>query len=343
MDSSGKCFLDSLSINNTFKEWFENLYKSELVGDTTQPTELFFSTLNLPTLSEDQTSFLNAPITKKEVLEAIKSLQSGKAPGPDELSSEFYKEFRNLLVDPLLNMLNDSFVKGNLPQSLREANISLILKKGKQAEDCSSYQLISLLNVDLKILSKILATRLECLLPALVKDDQTGFIVGRNSVNNMRRLLNVIQFAKQQSIDGLVISLDAEKAFDWIEWPYLFHTLQKFGLGEHFIKWVKLLYNEPLSAVLTNGCRSSTFRVGRGTRQGCPLSPLLFALIIEPLAEAIRTNNEMCGLVNNQHKIALYANDILISMVNPDTSTPALLDTIHKFSTFSGYRINYHK
>lgn len=73
VDSSGKCFLDSLSIINTFKEWFENLYKSELEGDTTQSTELFFSTLNLPTLSEDQTSFLNTPISKKEVLVAIKS------------------------------------------------------------------------------------------------------------------------------------------------------------------------------------------------------------------------------------------------------------------------------
>lgn len=136
VDSSGKHFLDSLSVNNTFKEWFGNLYKSELEGDTTQSTELFFSTLNLPTLSEDQTSFLNAPISKKEVLEAIKSLQSWKAPGPDGLSREFSKEFRDLLVDPLLNMFNDSFVKGHLPQSLREANISLILKKAKQAEDC---------------------------------------------------------------------------------------------------------------------------------------------------------------------------------------------------------------
>lgn len=79
-------------------------------------------------------------------------------------------------------MFSDSFVKGRLPQSLREANIYLILKKGKQAEDCS------LLNVVLKILSKILATWLEGLVPSLIKDDQTGFIAGRNSVNNMRHL-----------------------------------------------------------------------------------------------------------------------------------------------------------
>lgn len=96
IDSNGKHSMDSIFINNTFKDYFENFYKSELNGDTTQTTELFFSTLNLPTLSEDQLLPLNAPISKNEVLAAIKSLQSGKAPSPDGLSCEFYKEFKDL-------------------------------------------------------------------------------------------------------------------------------------------------------------------------------------------------------------------------------------------------------
>ena len=108
-------------------------------------------------------------------------------------------------------MLNYSFECGTLPPSLREANISLILKKGKCPEDCASYRPISLLNVDLKILSKVLARRLEGLLPIIVKEDQTGFVKGRNSYNNIRRLLNIIQLSEQQEIDGLVISLDVEK------------------------------------------------------------------------------------------------------------------------------------
>uniref|UniRef100_A0A3Q0RWB8 Reverse transcriptase domain-containing protein n=1 Tax=Amphilophus citrinellus TaxID=61819 RepID=A0A3Q0RWB8_AMPCI len=90
-------------------------------------------------------------------------------------------------------MLNNSFGTGALPPSFREANISLILKKSKPPENCRSYRPISLLNVDLKILSKILATRLENILPLLIKADQTGFIKGRNSCNNFRRLLNVVQ------------------------------------------------------------------------------------------------------------------------------------------------------
>lgn len=242
-------------------------------------------------------------------------------------------------------MFNYSLEKGTLPPSLREANISLLLKKGKQPEDCASYRPISLLNSDFKILSKILATRLEDSLPQLIKEDQTGFIKGRSSGNSIRRLLNIIQFSHQQKMDSLVVSMDAEKAFDRVEWPYLFYTLSKFGLGENFVSWVKLLYTGPLAAVITNGLRSSSFGVSRGTRQGCPLSPLLFALVIEPLAEAIRSNLGIHGLTiaSRQHKINLYADDILVFLSKPEISITNLLGVIKDFSVFSGYRINFSK
>ena len=204
---------------------------------------------------------------------------------------------------------------------------------------------IALLNVDRKLLSKILASRLENLLPILVKEDQTGFIKGRNSVTNVRRLLNAILAFKQKSINGLVLSLDAEKAFDRIEWSFLFHTLGKFGLGENFIKWVKIIYTRPQAAVLTNGLRSEYFNTHRGVMQGCPLSPLLFALAIEPLAEAIRATPTIRSLENGQlcHKITLYADDVLILLTHPETSVPGLIDVIDRFSCFSGYKINLAK
>lgn len=94
---------------------------------------------------------------------------------------------------------------------------SLILRKGKPAEECPSYQPISLRNVDFKIISKILARRLEKVLPFIISTDQIGFIVGRNSCNNMRRLLNVIQLSHLQKLSSMVISLDADKAFDRVE------------------------------------------------------------------------------------------------------------------------------
>uniref|UniRef100_A0A3P9MQD2 Reverse transcriptase domain-containing protein n=1 Tax=Oryzias latipes TaxID=8090 RepID=A0A3P9MQD2_ORYLA len=245
----------------------------------------------------------------------------------------------------MLNMFNHSFECGTLPPSLREANISLILKKGKPSEECGSYRPILLLNVDLKILSKVLAILLENLLPLIVKEDQTGLIKGRNSYNNVRRLLNIIQLSDQKAGDGLVISLDAEKAFDQVEWSYLFFTLQKFSLGDGFIKWIKVLYPQPLAAVRTNGLRSADFVVQRGCRRGCPLSPFLFVLAIEPLAEYIRQDPLMIGLDlgGKSHKITLYADDVLLFLRNPSLSVPRLSQIMTRFAAFLGYKINLSK
>uniref|UniRef100_A0A671Z3W6 Reverse transcriptase domain-containing protein n=1 Tax=Sparus aurata TaxID=8175 RepID=A0A671Z3W6_SPAAU len=242
-------------------------------------------------------------------------------------------------------MFHDSLKNRSLPRSLTEANISLILKKGKADNECASYRPISLLNTDLKLLSKTLALRLETVLPCIINNDQTGFITGRNSCSNMRSLLNVIQLSQSMKLDCIVISLDVEKAFDRVEWPDLFSTLQTLGLGETFLSWVKLLYDNPLSAVLTNGMIFSYFQLHWGTRQGCPLSPLLFAIAIEPLTEAIRRAPSISGISVGEktHKISLYADDVLLFLTKPEVSIPAVLDLIGCFSQFSGYKINFSK
>lgn len=344
-DEGGHKIYENKLINDCVKKFYEALYSSQQVPEGVQLMHNFFTQFDLPNLSEEQKTALNSPITKTEVFKAIKSLRSGKSPGPDGFCCEFYKQFRDIIVEPLLDMFNHSFITGEFPQTLKEANISLILKKGKCPDLCGSYRPIALLNVDRKLLSKILATRLEIFLPVLIREDQTGFIKGRNSATNVRRLLNAIVAFKQKSIDGLVLSLDAEKAFDRIEWSYLLYTLGKFGLGENFIKWVKVIYNNPQAAVLTNGLRSDYFNTHRGVMQGCPLSPLLFALAIEPLAEAIRATPTIRSLEIGQlcHKITLYADDILILLTNPVTSVPSLIEVIDRFSHFSGYRINLAK
>lgn len=192
-------------------------------------------------------------------------------------------------------MYIESFDEEVLPQTLTEATVTLLPKKGKDLEEVGSYRPISLLNSDQKILAKTLARRLGAFMCKLVHPDQTGFIPQRKSSHNFRRLLNVMHSPRCNQKDLVILSLDAEKAFDRVEWSYLFSVLQKFNCGDRFVSWTKILYNGPRARILTNKTLSDPFLLGRGTRQGCPLSPLLFALAIEPLAELIRMRPNIHG------------------------------------------------
>lgn len=239
-------------------------------------------------------------------------------------------------------MLQDSMQRKRLPDSLYEANICVILKKGKAETDPANYRPIALLNFDQKVLTKILASRLAQHISTIIHPDQTG----RFTFCNVRLLL-IILYSDHQLADNsaAVISLDEQKAFDQIEWPYMFETLKQFGFGDKFINWIKIVYFHPSLSVLTNGIRSSSFELNRGVRQGDPLSPLLFNIALEPLAVGIRTHPHIHGisLGNAESMISLYADDLLLYITDPVVSVPKILDYIDTFSKLSGYTINWSK
>lgn len=126
VDPMGVRYFDSLIINNIFKQFYSVLYQSHHSSQKHDYMVSIFDCLTLPVVSEEQRELLNAPISREEAITALHSLKSGKSPGPDGLACEFYKEFEYVLLDPLLAMLNHSFLTDRLPPSFHEANISLI-------------------------------------------------------------------------------------------------------------------------------------------------------------------------------------------------------------------------
>ncbi len=222
---------------------------------------------------------LEAPLSLEELHVSLKSLQKGKSPGLDGLPPELYLEIWDLVGILMLNSFNFAIEHGAFHRDQKTSLISLLLKKGKDPLDCSSYRPISLIPCDLKIYAKVFASRLEKVIHSLIKEDQTGFIKGRNASDNMRRLLHILDFADSHPTPCAVFSLDAEKAFDRLEWNYMWAVLQCFGFGEHFVSMIKTLYHSPAASVITGNIISPSFPLQRGTRQGCPLSPLLFLSI----------------------------------------------------------------
>ena len=338
---SGDIITDPSNINKRFREYYQQLYTSKAKGDTAA----WLENLNLPKLNDEACEALNADITAQELLDAIKSFPNGKSAGPDGFGIELYKKFPEQLTPLLLRMFNHSFETQTFPNSLYEANISLILKEGRDETETSSYRPIALLNSDMKIFTKLMANRLNKHIASIIHADQTGFIPARFSFFNVRRLMNIMYHDYRKDQKVAVLCLDAEKAFDQIEWAYMWRVLEEFGFGDRFVSWIKILYAHPSSSILTNQERSTPFPLHRGTRQGCPLSPLLFAIGIEPLAISIRQHSslEPIHLGDVDHHLSLYADDVAIFMSQPQQSIPILLDLIKSFGEVSGYTINWQK
>lgn len=122
-------------------------------------------------------------------------MPNNKAPGPDGFPAEFYKEFWNILAPTFYKMLQETKENGRIPPNMNSAYINLLLNPGKDPMSPTSYRPISLINVDLKIICKALARRIEKITPLIIHPDQTGFIKGRLSSTNSRRLIDLIDYS----------------------------------------------------------------------------------------------------------------------------------------------------
>ena len=333
-------------IADAFASFYQSLYKEPRLQTLGEDTETFLTGLNLPKLSEEASKQMITPIIETEIRDAIKKFKSNKSPGIDGFPGEFYKCFINELAPVLTKVFRYSLSKNNPPETWSQAIISVIHKEGKDPTLCEGYRPISLICNDQKLLTSILAHRVQRHITTLINLDQTGFIPNRQGANNIRRTLNIITCAKRNKKTSMLISFDAQKAFDTVKWDFLYRTLLVMGFHPKCVNWVRVIYRNPKSRVRVNGCCSEFFDLQRGVRQGDCLSPLLFAINIEPLAASIRQNEEIKGLNdmgNKEHKISLYADNILTYISDPILSVPALIDALKTYGELSGYQINQSK
>ena len=163
---------------------------------------------------------------------------------------------------------------------------------------------------------------------------------------NIHKSINIIHHInKMKDKNHIIISIDAEKAFDKVQHPFLIKTLSKVGIEGAFLNIIKAIYERLTANIILNGQKLRAFPLRSGTRQGCPLSPLLFNIILEVLATAIRQEKEIKGIQigKEEMKLSLFADDMIVYMENPIDSTKKLLDLINEFSKTAGYKVNTQK
>ena len=333
---------DNRGILKETLRFYESLYKRRNIPQNTINKYLNNFT-GTKTLSSNEQKFCENLITKEEIYDVVKNLKLNRSPGTDGLTSEFFQTFWDQLDSLYFEMINETFEKGSLPDSTKKSIITLIFKKGYKTL-LKNYRPISLTNCDYKILAFVLARRLQKVIPNLISDDQTGYVKNRYIGISARHIMDIIKYCEDFNKPGAILCLDFKKAFDTLDWKFLFECLRKYNFGDNFIKWIRILYNKPSFSVKNNGWISKEVIMNRGVRQGCAVSALLFILAVEFLATEIKREKNINGitLFHKSSHVIQYADDTTLTLSDKQ-SVKNSIKMVKNFETVSGLELNIDK
>uniref|UniRef100_A0A670KB41 Reverse transcriptase domain-containing protein n=1 Tax=Podarcis muralis TaxID=64176 RepID=A0A670KB41_PODMU len=335
---------DPKRIKENFIKFYEKLYKrkkEDIIG-----IKKYLEENRMKGLTEEEKIQLNKPIKTEEIQEAIKKMKLGKAPGPEGLSAKYYKVLEEYLAPVLCEVANNILRGGKTPDSWKEAYITLISKPDTDKLDMKNYRPISLLNNDYKIFAEVMANRLKKCLTNLIHTDQVGFLPNRQLKDNIRHIINIIEYLDcKNDIPAAIIFIDAEKAFDNVSWQFLLGCLETVGIEGSFLEGIKAIYSSQRAKLIINNDLTDSFEISKGTRQGYPLSPLLFIMVLEIIANKIRTTPEVRGIKigGKEYKLKAYADDLMLSLEDPQKSVHRVIELLEEFGKLSGFKLNKSK
>ena len=337
---NGTIISDPKEILQAEKEFYEKLYTSSI-----EPDLEYVQNTDVPQISKEMYDLLESDITLDEIEKAVFALPNGKAPSTDGIPIEFYKAFWNKIRYLIKDLFDEISLTSKFHISARQGIISLLEKPGKNFLRLKSWRPLTLLNSNYKIFSKVLVTRLHMVLQTVIHSTQTGFLKGRHLTENIMKLMNIIEHCDRTRESVVVISVDFEKAFDKLEFGAAVASLKTFGIGPKFIHLIKILYNGNNCAVLNNGFWSDWIYPTRGTKQGDPISPLIFTATAEILGIKLRTNVKIAGIEVNGETLlnAQYADDTWLALEPTSENIDNALEELQNFETYSGLTINFEK
>ncbi|GJS72654.1 RNA-directed DNA polymerase, eukaryota [Tanacetum coccineum] len=309
--------------------------------------------LNFPnTLQPDQIIDLECDVSKDEIKRAVWDCGTDKSPGPDGFTFGFYRRYWNILESDVVDAVTSFFHHGQFPKGSNSSFIALI-PKTRDANMVKDFRPISLIGSMYKIIAKILANRLVLVLGDLVNEVQSRgggdlfFSIADRQILDGPFILNeIVQWCQSKKKQSLVFKVDFEKAFDSVRWDYLDDILRRFGFGEKWCSWIQSCLRSSRGSVIVNGSPTEEFQFHKGLKQGDPLSPFLFILVMETLHisfQRIVDAGMFKGIMLSpslQLSHLFYADDVIFMGQWNESNLDTIVQVLECFHHASGLRLN---
>ena len=242
--------------------------------------------ITFKTIDQQQNAMLVAPFQEIEIQNAFWECSNDKSPGPYGINFRFIKQFWDTLKHDIFRYIHEFHANGVIPQGCNASFIAFI-PKISNPQHLGEYRPISLIGCMYKIVAKLLAIRIRKVMPEIIEETQFAFIEGRHMLRSVLITNEIIDEAKNNHKPCLIFKIDFEKAYDSVSWEFLLYMLRRFGFSSRWIKWIEGIKSMSIS-VLVNGSPTTEFLPQKGIRQGDPLAPFLFNVVVEALSGLLR-------------------------------------------------------
>ncbi|GJZ14187.1 RNA-directed DNA polymerase, eukaryota, reverse transcriptase zinc-binding domain protein [Tanacetum coccineum] len=321
-----------------FKNWFEQPNDNRLHMDMN-----FSNTLN-----SDQVADLECQVSKEEIKRAVWDCGIDKSPGPDGFTFGFYRRYWNLIENDVVDAMTCFFHQGSFPKD-GNSSFVILIPKTPNANMVKDYRPISLIGSMYKIISKILTNRLVVVLGDLVNEIQSTFVADKQILDGPFILNELVQWYKKKKKQSIIFKVDFEKAYDSVRWYHLDDIMRKFGFGEKWCMWIQSFLRSSRGSVIVNGSPTEEFQFYKGLKQGDPLSPFLFIVVMESLHISFQRvvdvglfkGIELAPSLNLSHMF--YADDAIFMGQWSKSNIDTIVQVLECFDHASGLHINMTK
>ncbi|XP_016173366.1 uncharacterized protein LOC107615862 [Arachis ipaensis] len=339
----GRVVQNQTRIKVAIRGFYKDLYRQEVVP------RIGFQDGLVRQIDGAEAAALEVMPSGEEIREAVWDCESSKAPGSDDYNLNFIKRCWEDIGQEFTAAVMDFFQSAKLPA---DANVTWVTLAPKfvGAKEIKDFRPISMVGCVYKVIFKVLVRRMRTVMPDLVGETQSAFVKGRKIHDGALIACETVQWLKSRRKKATIIKLDFQKAYDRVRWSFVDIVLQKMGFGQRWRSWVKECVTSASMSVLVNGSPSKAFKMERGLRQGDPLSPLLFVLVVDVLHRMFRVaarNGRIAPLRIGRDHIELshlqFADDTIL-FCPPEIETIVNYKRLLRcFELMSGLSINFDK